>query len=75
MFMLMLFGIAPHQSTGNKSTNMEMAKITDRFFEKLLDTMTNILKGDRFFEKLLGTMTNILKGFLIFFFLTVVKVT
>ena len=41
----MLFGIAPHRNTGNKSINMEMAKITDRFFEKLLGTMTNILKG------------------------------
>ena len=45
MFMLMLFGIAPHRNTGNKSTNMEMTKISDRFFEKLLGTMTNILKG------------------------------
>lgn len=45
MFMPMLFGIAPHRNTGNKSANMEMAKITDRFFEKLLGTMTNILKG------------------------------
>ena len=43
--MPMLFGIAPHRNTGKKSTNMEMAKITDRFFEKLLGTMTNILKG------------------------------
>ena len=45
MFMLMLFGIAPHRNTGNISTNMEMTKISDRFFEKLLGTMTNILKG------------------------------
>lgn len=43
--MPMLFGIAPNWNTGNKSTNMEMAKITDRFFEKLLGTMTNILEG------------------------------
>ena len=41
----MLFVIAPHRNTRNKSTNMEMTKITDRFFEKLLGTMTNILKG------------------------------
>lgn len=27
--MPMLFGIAPNWNTGNKSTNMEMAKITD----------------------------------------------
>lgn len=55
--MPMLFGIAPNWN--DKSTNMEMAKITDRFFEKLLGTMTNILEG--FLE--------------FFFNLTVVKVT